>query len=189
MEATDLEPSRLDAVVEFGGGYGSFFRLLRNLGYRNSYLICDLPVMCALQRFYLRNVFAGEAGGSPDNLQWLSSNDYGGLRPNGAGNTRSLFMATWSLSETPPAVRSAVEPLLGSFSYVLFAYQRKFGSYDNRQYFQALQQRLPTFDWRHEECPVYRGNYYLIGQSTGTARAAASPELAPAPRPDEHHGP
>jgi hypothetical protein len=174
MESTDCDPSRLDAVVEFGGGYGSFFRLLRNLGYRGRYVICDLPVMCALQRFYLRNVFPGEAGAAPANLQWLSSDDYGVLRQNGAGNNRSLFVATWSLSETPLAVRSAVEPVLDSFSYILFAYQREFAGYDNRRYFEALQQRLATFDWQHEECPIYRGNYYLIGQNTGVTRALAS---------------
>jgi hypothetical protein len=174
MEATDLEPSRLGAVVEFGGGYGSFFRLLRNLGYRNSYVICDLPVMCALQRFYLRNVFPGESGASPANLRWLSSDDYGVLRRNGADDARSLFIATWSLSETPLTVRSALEPVLGSFSYILFAYQRRFGSYDNRQYFEALQQRLSKFDWHHAECPIYKGNYYLIGQNTRTATAAVS---------------
>lgn len=40
----------LQEIVEFGGGYGSFFRLLKNLGYTNKYFIYDLPVMCASNR-------------------------------------------------------------------------------------------------------------------------------------------
>ena len=55
---------------------------------------------------------------------------------------------------------------MGVFSYILCAYQRTFGSYDNVQYFTSLQQTLPHFNWQHAECPVYRNNFYLIGQNT-----------------------
>ncbi len=42
----------------------------------NAICIWDLPVMCALQRFYLRNVFpTGPGGQPPDNLEWLVSGD------------------------------------------------------------------------------------------------------------------
>ena len=167
LESTDFDLSRLRLVVEFGGGYGSFFRLLRNLGYRNRYVICDLPVMCALQRFYLRNVFPTEPGAQPPaNLQWWANDDYGGLRQEAAQHSPSLFVATWSLSETPPTVRSGIAAVVGLFSYILCAYQRTFGSYDNVQYFTSLQQTLPHFNWQHAECPVYRNNFYLIGQNT-----------------------
>jgi hypothetical protein len=170
LESTDFDLSKLRRVVEFGGGYGSFFRLLRNLGYRDRYLICDLPVMCALQRFYLRNVFPTEPGAQPPaNLQWLSGDDYGALAPKAAEDSPSLFIATWSLSETPLTVRSRVVAVLTGFSYVLFAYQRTFGSYDNVGYFTSLQKTLPQFRWHHAECPVYKGNFYLIGQNTASA--------------------
>ncbi len=167
LESTDFDLSRLRLVVEFGGGYGSFFRLLRNLGYRNRYVICDLPVMCALQRFYLRNVFPTEPGAQPPaNLQWWASDEYADLRQEAAQHNPSLFVATWSLSETPPTVRSGIAAVVGVFSYILCAYQRTFGSYDNVQYFTSLQQTLPHFNWQHAECPVYRNNFYLIGQNT-----------------------
>lgn len=165
-EATDFDLAKLRLMVEFGGGYGGFFRLLRNLGYRDRYLICDLPVMCALQRFYLRNVFPTEGAQPPANLQWVSGEDYGVLQREAAQHSPSLFMATWSLSETPPAVRSAVSAVLGGFSYILFAYQRNFGTNDNVEYFTALQKSLPQFKWQHSECPVYGNNFYLIGQNT-----------------------
>src|ERR1700704_5921536 len=111
LESTDFDVSRLRLVVEFGGGYGSFFRLLRNLGYRDRYLICDLPVMCALQRFYLRNVFpTGPEAQAPENLRWQSDDIPATLQRELARHSPSLFVATWSLSETPLTVRNEIAP-------------------------------------------------------------------------------
>jgi hypothetical protein len=71
--------------------------------------------------------------------------------------------ATWSLSETPLPVRTAVEAFLPAFTYILIAYQRAFGAYDNVAYFSSLQNKLSQFEWQHTECSVYRNNSYLIG--------------------------
>ena len=168
LEATDLDIAALRLVVDFGAGYGSFFRLLRNLGYRERYLIWDLPVMCALQRFYLRNVFpTGPGSEPPANLEWLASGDPATpavVSRHSAEHQPSLFIATWSLSETPLAVREQIAPVLAGFSHILCAYQRSFGEHDNVQYFQSLEKSLPGFEWQHAECPIYRGNFYLIGR-------------------------
>jgi len=168
LEETDLDPAALRLVVDFGAGYGSFFRLLRNLGYRERYLIWDLPVMCALQRFYLRNVFpSGPEGQPPGNLEWLVSGDpqaASAVAGRCAESGPSLFIATWSLSETPLAVRERIAPTLAGFSHILCAYQRRFGEHDNVRYFETLEKSLPDFDWRHGECPIFRGNFYLIGR-------------------------
>ena len=168
LEATELDLSALRLIVDFGGGYGSFFRLLRNLGYREKYLIWDIPVMCALQRFYLRNLFPeGPAAEPPGNLEWLISG--GALAPQTVRSLAterggpSLFVATWSLSETPLAVRETITPVFEGFDYVLCVYQRAFGGIDNCAYFRALAERLRQFRWLHAECPVYRNNFYLIG--------------------------
>lgn len=165
LESTDIDLSQLRQVVDFGGGYGSFFRLLRNLGYRDRYLICDLPVMCALQRFYLRNVFpTGPGMQPPENLRWQSDDVPETLQREAAQHSPSLFVATWSLSETPLTVRNEIAPALAGFNYVLLAYQRAFGGHDNVQYFTSLEKTLPQFNWQHTECPVYKNNFYLIGQ-------------------------
>jgi hypothetical protein len=165
LEATDLDLTSLRLVVDFGAGYGSFFRLLRNMGYQQRYVICDLPVMCALQRFYLRNVFPTEPDARPPaNLQWAADEIPATLRREAAQHSPSLFIATWSLSETPLSVRHEITPALDAFSYILCAYQRTFGSRNNVEYFEALQKSMPQFDWQHFECPVYRNNFYLIGR-------------------------
>lgn len=36
----------------------------------------------------------------------------------------------------------------------------------NVESFAALQKSLPQFNWQHGECPIYRGNFSLIGQNT-----------------------
>jgi hypothetical protein len=165
LEATDLDLTTLRLVVDFGAGYGSFFRLLRNMGYQQRYVICDLPVMCALQRFYLRNVFPTEPDAQPPaNLHWAVDEIPATLRREAAQHSPSLFIATWSLSETPLSVRHEITPALDAFSYILCAYQRTFGSRNNVEYFEALQKSMPQFDWQHFECPVYRNNFYLIGR-------------------------
>lgn len=167
LEGTALDLSALRLVVDFGAGYGSFFRLLRNLGYRERYLIWDLPVMCALQRFYLRNVFpTGPGCQPPGNLEWLVSGDPAtpaAVSRHCAEQQPSLFIATWSLSETPLAVREQIAPTLAGFTHILCAYQRSFGEHDNVQYFRSLEQSLPGFEWQHSECPIFRRNFYLIG--------------------------
>ncbi|HXS27909.1 MAG TPA: hypothetical protein VN730_09615 [Steroidobacteraceae bacterium] len=167
LESTDFDLARIELVLEFGGGYGSFFRLLRNLGYGNRHIICDLPAMCALQRFYLRNVFpTGPQADAPPNLEWVSSATTGALGTQIGAASPSLFVATWSLSEVPQAVRDEVAAVLPSFDYILCAYQRSFGGYDNARYFASLERSLPQFKWKHTECPVYRNNFYLIGRRT-----------------------
>lgn len=178
LEATDLDLAALRLVVDFGAGYGSFFRLLRNLGYRERYMIWDLPVMCALQRFYLRNVFpTGQGGQPPGNLEWLVSGEPTAPAVVGrhcAERQPSLFVATWSLSETPLGVRERIAPALAGFSHVLCAYQRSFGEQDNLQYFKTLEKALPVFNWHHAECPIYRGNFYLIGKRVAAGAGARS---------------
>jgi hypothetical protein len=175
LESTDFELARIQLVFEFGGGYGSFFRLLRNLGYRNRHLICDLPVMCALQRFYLRNVFPSEPGAeAPANVEWLPGGAAAAsdaLAKQGSAGSPALFVATWSLSEVPQSIRDEIATILPQFDYILCAYQASFGGHDNVRHFNSLERSLPQFKWRHAECPVYWNNFYLIGRRIPPARA------------------
>ncbi|MCA2684014.1 MAG: hypothetical protein IM504_10475 [Microcystis sp. M038S2] len=164
LEYTNIDVLHLQEIVEFGGGYGSFFRLLKNLGYTNKYFIYDLPVMCAIQKFYLKNVFLPCPNTETlSNLKWLS-----GAASNVSDNVinldESLFMATWSLSECPYDLRQEFEPIISKFKYVLIAYQPKFHDFNNVEYFNSLESKLPNFKWNHFECPIYENMFYLIGK-------------------------
>jgi hypothetical protein len=112
----------------------------------------------------------GPGGQPPGNLEWLASGDPASaatVSRHCAEHQPALFMATWSLSETPLAVRERIAPALAGFSHILCAYQRRFGEHDNVRYFQSLEKSLPGFAWQHAECPIFHGNFYLIGKRTG----------------------
>jgi len=44
---------KISHIVEIGGGYGNFCRLVKNFGYKGKYMIADLPSMLEIQKHYL----------------------------------------------------------------------------------------------------------------------------------------
>jgi plasmid stabilization system protein ParE len=123
-----------DTIVEFGGGFGSLCRLAHALGFRGRYVIFDLPPFTLLQRYFLRS--AGVM--RPDDDRLVLTSDIGALSasidalPDG---DRALFVACWSLSETPLALRDAVAPLARRIGDHWIAYQERYGEVDNVEYF------------------------------------------------------
>jgi len=156
-------------VFEFGGGYGSLCRLFHNLGFQGPYLIFDLPGFSALQQFYLKSSgvpvhpvqrFPEETGGAfcVSDLDLLREML---LHYPDVGS--SLFIATWSISETPLDLRQRVLPLLAGFNFFLMAYQDRFGEVRNSEEFrkwQADRQDIAWMEWSIHHLP---GNRYLMG--------------------------
>ena len=105
----------IDVVVEVGGGYGNFARMLREDGFRGTHYIIDLPHTREFQRAYLRLCgvplldTAGDA--SVDGVDLVGEADIDEVVSATAGK-RIAFVATWSLSETPPAFRAKLFPAL-----------------------------------------------------------------------------
>lgn len=154
------------AIVEFGGGYGSTCRLIHQLGFRGSHYIYDLPEMSALQRFYLQmngiNVSdASSKGATPKGIVCLSSMLE--LRPLAASRTIDLFIANWSLSETPLAVREEFLLLMSGARNFLIGYQDKFGEVDNRKFFADWSATQPDVRWTNIQIEHLPANNYLIG--------------------------
>ncbi len=164
LESTGLELLNLQQILEFGGGYGSFFRFLKNIGYQEKYFIYDIPIMCSFQKFYLKNVYSvRQHKHTLRNLEWLSE-DAKIVSSKLTNTEESLFFATWSFSECPYELRESFEPIISNFKYVLFSYQQGFDNYENVKYFNLLERKLSEFRWKHLECPVYKGQFYLIGE-------------------------
>lgn len=124
----------LDLVYEFGGGYGSMARLFYQLGFRGHYLIQDLPGFSALQRFYIDSLGYYKKKG---HLSCIDDPDSVGaaLTEQASGAGRKMFLATWSLSETPISVRDQVLQRVRRFDYLLVAFQHRFEDIDNLEYF------------------------------------------------------
>jgi len=77
---------------------------------------------------------------------------------------KSLFIATWSISETPLAVRKKIMESISHFNYFLIAYADKFGEVNNSKFFDewrhSLGKRICWVDWPIKHMP---GNRYLVG--------------------------
>ena len=112
-------------------------RLFHNLGFQGRYLIFDLPQFSALQTYYLKTLnlpvsSIDELMRSKTRVSCIS--DYETLKEiilNKLKIEKKLFIATWSLSETPISVRENIIPFIYDFENYLIAYQDKFGEVDN----------------------------------------------------------
>jgi len=137
----------LDTIFEFGGGYGSMCRLARRLGFKGKYIIFDRPIISALQRFYLKsNGIAVQSNTEENGVICVS--EMGHLKSallKLSSTGRRMFIATWSLSETPVEFRKQILSLTSGFDSFLFAYQNKFEGADNATFFQKWLEGRPEF--------------------------------------------
>ena len=79
-----------------------------------------------------------------------------------------MFLASWSISETPVSFRDSILSLVANFNYFLIAYQGQFEDNNNIEFFNDWKNSLKTIKWvnyKIEQIPntFYRDNFYLIG--------------------------
>jgi hypothetical protein len=180
-ESSGRRVDRMEMVWEFGGGYGGMCRILHQLGFDRRYLIFDLPEMTALQAYFLRSLglpFVGAAdfaAGRPGIFLASDLGEVGRLvSPTGSTPAQSLFIATWSLSEVPPALRARVLSLAAGFGSYLVAYQRGFGSVENQSFFERWAGLRSDVSWQRSPIAHLKGNYYLFGTRRDSLPDAAS---------------
>lgn len=143
-DTTGMEVYRLNGIWEFGGGYGAMARMFRALGFAGEYVIYDLPMMGALQRYYL------------DGLGVTTTTDLS-VQP----QHKDLFVAMWSLSEAPMSLRDRVKPLAMEYATHLIAYQFGFEGVNNEDYFGAW---MSAGHWAQERIAhLPPTSTYLVG--------------------------
>lgn len=151
-------------IIEFGGGYGSMARLVWQLGFRGHYVIYDLPELGAVQRYYLKSLgFPASMAKRPHDgpmVSWATSPD--DLASITAGRVADVFLATWSLSETPIAFREAFLQRVRSDHY-FFGYEDRYRGVDNGRFFAEWRARQSEFEWAHWASPSERNVSYLAG--------------------------
>ncbi len=156
-----------DLILEFGGGYGSMCRLAHNLGFRGDYIIYDFPEFCALQTFFLKSIGLPVCkSGSSKGIRCLSDIDVLQqlLGEHGPGFTNSLFLATWSISETSLELRDSIFNLVKQFGLYLIACQNSFGEVDNKDYFGKWRREYSlNMNWFDQPMSHHKGNNYLFG--------------------------
>jgi len=124
----------LNTIFEFGAGYGELCRLIYELGFEGSYIINDFMAMSLLQQFYLTNEWFFPK------VSW--ENEYVtkvfDLPP------CDLFIALWSLSETPLDFRQQYLDI--NARSCLIAYSLEFMGIDNRKFFAEFDSRRITMN-------------------------------------------
>ncbi|HHT9107003.1 MAG TPA: hypothetical protein ACFYD9_00020 [Candidatus Wunengus sp. YC64] len=160
-----LNITDIDYVLEFGGGYGSMCRLFHNLGFKGKYIIFDLPVFSALQEFYLKSIGINAKYGANEYTNGVScifkTEVLREILNNKESKKKSIFIATWSISETPIY---AILSMLDNFDLFLIAYQKQFGEIDNSNFFSAWKDSLKNYKWYSYEIRHLPNNYYLFGK-------------------------
>lgn len=169
---TGLTVKDMDFVLEFGGGYGSLCRLFFNLGYKGKYVIYDFPAFSALQQYFLKSIginvypiesFSHEKSGvfCVSSVEQLSP-----IIKSVSENDKSMFVATWSISETPIEFRRSILDLASSLKAFLIAYQESFGEADNVAFFEDWTKSQKTVEWQNFEIAHLACSHYLFGKAT-----------------------
>jgi hypothetical protein len=138
-----------DTIVELGAGIGEVPRLILDRGFAGRYYIIDFPEVAKISSFYLDNraIFV-------DNIDQICDID----------STKTLFIATWSLSEVPIEYRNHIgNKLLGCDS--LIAFQGKFKDIENPGYFLNVWPFVNNCFYRLRQIEFHQsdgGNCYFI---------------------------
>lgn len=150
--ATGHALSDSGTILEFGGGYGNFCRLVLNRGFAGSYVIYDLPEFLQLQEWYLGRTLP------PDRREQVSFTTSMPVRSH-VGDDAAI-VGLWSISEMPFELRDRIKALAPK--YFLIGYQQEFFGLDNVAYFDSWEQD-GDYDWVHVAIPHIKDNYYLFG--------------------------
>ena len=152
-------------IFEFGSGYGCMPRIFSKINRNIKYTSFDTAYVNLLQYYYLKHNNL-DAGFSKKNQFYLTSNLSGKIKSN------DLFIANWSLSETPIFFREKFFKVINRSRYILISFQEYFEDINNLKYFNKLKKRLNnSFEIRIEKNEYYKGNifnnqnhYFLIGK-------------------------
>ena len=76
-------------------------------------------------------------------------------------SSNSLFIANWSLSETPINFRKKFFKLIKNSKLILISFQENFENIDNLKYFKNLKKKLEKkFETKIINNKFYKGNFF-----------------------------
>lgn len=141
-------------VFEFGGGYGCMARIFSKINRNIEYTCFDTSCLNLLQYYYLSHNNLN-VGFSKNNKIFLSS------RIKKKGENFDLFIANWSISETPIHFRKKIMGKLIKSKYILISFQEKFENINNLKYFRDISNKLgKSFKIKIIRNKFYNGNIF-----------------------------
>lgn len=148
----NLLPTDLKQIVEYGCGTSDVGPMLRQLGFKGAHLMYDIYHVTLMQRYFLR--YSGYPVYMVGTLAGMNST-YGSVQVpvhTGMLNTaidrsseilkKSLFMATFSLTETPIHERDRITSMIDDFAIIYIRSALRFDNVDNSEYLSRLSREL-----------------------------------------------
>ena len=155
----------IKSVFEFGGGYGCMARIFSKINKEIKFTCFDTNFVNLLQFYYLKHNNLN-VGFSKKNNFFLTS------KLKNRTNKYDLFLANWSLSETPINYRKKFFIKIKNSKYIFISFQEKFENLNNLEYFKNIRKLLSKkFQIKIIKNQFYHGNwfnkqnhYFLIGK-------------------------
>ena len=152
----NINLKKLNNVFEFGGGYGCMARIFSKINKRTTFTCFDTNIVNLLQYYYL-NQNNLDVGFSKKNKFHLISN----IKKINTRYSNSLFIANWSLSETPINFRKKFLKSIKNSKLILISFQENFENIDNLKYFKNLKKNLEKkFEIKIIKNEFYKGNFF-----------------------------
>jgi len=188
--APGTEVAAITQVVEFGGGTGDVAAMLRDLSFRGTHFVYDLPPILLMQRFWLRYsgvpAFLG-SGRLPKaeamRGRVLLESSLGTSFEEHLDRARlneTLFLGTFSLTEASLEARQRIRPLLRELALIQLAFWQNFDGIDNDKYLKTvvdedLSKSHNVVSWQMKNRDP--GNFYLIAVRKDKGAAVCAQEL------------
>ncbi len=168
INSLNLDLKKVNHVYEFGGGYGCMARIFSKINQNVKYTIFDTKLVNLLQYYYLKQ--NGLDVGFNKNHKFLLTNKFKFTKKKPVPN--SLFIANWSMSETPLDFRKKIIFEMNNYENILISFQESFENINNLIYFKNLQSDLQSnYNFKLILNNFYKGNiikrekhYFLIGK-------------------------
>jgi hypothetical protein len=130
----------INEVFEFGGGYGNMARIFKKINNRATYTIFDTKEVNLIQYYYLNmlNLKTNWNLVKKKQINIINRTD----KINTGTLKNKLFIANWSLSETPIDIRDKIIKKFSKFNFFLISFQNSFENLDNYYYFTQLAKAL-----------------------------------------------
>ena len=155
----NIDIKKIKNVFEFGGGYGCMARIFSKINKDIKYTCFDTFHVNLIQFYYLKyndlNV-----GFSKKNNFFLTS-ELKEIQNYHLNNSNYIFIANWSISETPINFRKKFEVIIKNSKYILISFQENFENLNNLNYFTNLKKKISRdFKVNIIKNKFYKGNIF-----------------------------
>lgn len=165
---TGIQLSKINSIIELGGGYGNFAKLVRKMNPEITYTIIDIPIFSYIQLVYLRTIFGHKAvslfnpstGIVKGSINIIPFNEPDVINLQSI-TTTDLFVSTWALSESNKLTQDLIEKLnFFDSKHLLLAYQKSNNLFE---YAENIKNLVRHYDVNYNaETEYLPDNFYLF---------------------------